>query len=549
MSLRNICMASLILLLSYILLCAANETPETIDTDYDQSKNMQNCASVSPYNELPVHNPRPTRYTINFDINPNFNRAYGVTNIMITVENPTRDISLHAYGLRIVQRWIFLTAINTFSVEKYAFIGYRYCKDSQILDLRFDKIIVAGTYNLTIHFNVIYSPRNNIVKYTYQENGNNHETTRLFITRINAARRIFPCWDEPGLKAIFNISVKHPRNVGVISNMPMILKEYYDQYSDWIYFEDTPLISPFNIFIALLETTHGFALNPVSKIDFIWHMEIQDNQLIDAINTITLVDRYLTSITNLPNILPRRNYMLFPNNTIKTMEYFGFVIYSEKDAPYNEHFDFPGRKIYIDEVISHQMARQPFIVVATQSRWADLWLGESLLKLYSHYVMNEIYSGLQLMDLYTIQILQSTFRYETTCRMQALSEYNVQIADEIDAVLCSPWYYNKGYALLRMIECIITRDEFQLAVRRYLDKFKFRSATLYDFWIILQRMLDNRDNQLFNIKEIMDTWLTKRYYPVMQVFYDSKNNIVRLNITGSVDMMKSTWMIPITCTI
>ncbi|XP_025162755.1 glutamyl aminopeptidase-like isoform X2 [Harpegnathos saltator] len=207
---------------------------------------------------------------------------------------------------------------------------------------------------------------------------------------------------------------------------------------------------------------------------------------------------------------------------------FGLIIYSEKDVPYDKDIDFPGRKAHIGEVISHQMARQPFTAVVTQSRWADLWIGETLSKLYSHYIMNE---------------------YEINCQMRALSEYDVRVADEIDVGLCSRWYYNKGLALLRMIEYIITRDKFQLAVKKYLGEFKFRSATPDNLWITLQHILDDRTNKIVRISEIMDTWLSQRYYPVINVFHNLQNNTVRLNITGSVDMRKSTWMIPTTYTL
>ncbi|XP_025162751.1 glutamyl aminopeptidase-like isoform X1 [Harpegnathos saltator] len=485
-------------------------------------------------------------------MNPTWNVVDCISDITIIIENSMRFISLHAYELNINTR---IKVVNTNSLEGYRLTGYRYCKRSQILDLQFDKVIVPGTYNLTIG-STIRRPWdrswNGVVKYEYKKSGTNLEKARLVIMQPNMARRVFPCWDEPELKAVFNISVLYPENLKVFSNEPKLYTEKFNSEINKTYFNDTPPISPSNVFIALLEDNDNRTKSEISNSDTIWHMS-QKKMLQDATSIIAAADYCLTFFTGLIGVLPKRNHIVFPNNTINSMGCFGLIIYSEKDFLYDKDIDFPGRKAHIGEVISHQMARQPFTAVITQSWRADLWIGESLSKLYSHYIMNEVFIGLlsssvQLMDLYAIQILQLTFQYETNCQMRALSEYDVEVADEIDVGLCSRWYYNKGFALLRMIEHMITRDKFQLAIKKYMREFKFRSATSYNLWITLQHTLDDRTNQMVRISEIMDTWLSQRYYPVINVFHNRQNNTVILNITGSVDMRKYTWMVPTTYT-
>lgn len=57
------------------------------------------------------------------------------------------------------------------------------------------------------------------------------------------ARTVFPCWDEPALKATFDIAVKHSLSYHVLSNMPIQEKVRINDDMMWTYFYTTPLIS------------------------------------------------------------------------------------------------------------------------------------------------------------------------------------------------------------------------------------------------------------------------------------------------------------------
>jgi len=73
-------------------------------------------------------------------------------------------------------------------------------------------------------------------------------------TQANGARQLFPCWDEPHLKATFTISIEHYQDFLVLCNMPLHIHYKSDNDFAWTKFHTTPSMSTFQIAIALTKT-------------------------------------------------------------------------------------------------------------------------------------------------------------------------------------------------------------------------------------------------------------------------------------------------------
>lgn len=81
---------------------------------------------------------------------------------------------------------------------------------------------------------------------------------RWFITNLfepNSVRRIFPCWDEPGIKASFNISIIHPKEYIILSNMPIASKMPYVENLEYTYFDVSPLIAPSEVAFVMFKAS------------------------------------------------------------------------------------------------------------------------------------------------------------------------------------------------------------------------------------------------------------------------------------------------------
>ncbi|EGI58151.1 Aminopeptidase Q, partial [Acromyrmex echinatior] len=128
----------------------------------------------------------------------------------------------------------------------------------------------------------------------------------------NKMRQLFPCWDEPHLKATFNISIKHLPYFSVLSNMP-IWHQIGERYEDLIhtFFYITPPISTSQVAIVI---TQYFYEKIDENIDLWWENFTEEKfQKFEfarrIINNITL---HLKSEFSEINI-PKMDHVAIPN--------------------------------------------------------------------------------------------------------------------------------------------------------------------------------------------------------------------------------------------
>ena len=64
-------------------------------------------------------------------------------------------------------------------------------------------------------------------------------------------------------------------------------------------------------------------------------------------------------------------------------------------------------------------------------------------------------------------------------------------------------------------------NNFLLVLKNYLERYKFSNAEKDDLWECLDEQAKDDDtlDEDLNIKDIMDTWITKKGYPVVTVIY------------------------------
>ncbi|KAJ6866234.1 hypothetical protein NC652_037708 [Populus alba x Populus x berolinensis] len=169
----------------------------------------------------------------------------GTICIDLRIIEPTKFVVLNALELNI-HGVLFTDSQN----QQFSPCDFVLDDDDEILLLVFEETLNAGDGMLRIDFSGILNEHlRGFYRCTYMDGD---QKKNMAVTQFEAvdARRCFPCWDEPALKATFKITIDLPLELIALSNMP-IIDEKLNGNVKTVYFEESPLMSTYLVAVVI----------------------------------------------------------------------------------------------------------------------------------------------------------------------------------------------------------------------------------------------------------------------------------------------------------
>jgi puromycin-sensitive aminopeptidase len=122
-----------------------------------------------------------------------------------------------------------------------------YLQELEVAHFLFSKSLPVGNATLEMDFTgELNDKMKGFYRSKYLGNGGSEERYAA-VTQFEAtdARRCFPCWDEPAIKATFDIVLTIPKDRVGLSNMPVIKEEVVDETFKRLTFAKSPIMSTY----------------------------------------------------------------------------------------------------------------------------------------------------------------------------------------------------------------------------------------------------------------------------------------------------------------
>ena len=196
----------------------------------------------------------------------------------------------------------------------------------------------------------------------------------------------------------------------------------------------------------------------------------------------------------------------------------------------------------IADVVAHELAHMWFGDLVTMRWWNGIWLNEAF----------ATFMELAACDAYrpewgrwTLFGLERSAAFETdSLRSTRPVEYEVRSPHDCEGMF-DVLTYQKGGALLRMLEQYLGEDRFRAGVSHYLRSHAYSNTETNDLWDAIEETTGDP------VRRMMDSWIWQPGYPLVSASLDGDQLVLRQqrfaydDATLEADESPTTWLVPV----
>uniref|UniRef100_A0A8C5M1M5 Leucyl and cystinyl aminopeptidase n=1 Tax=Leptobrachium leishanense TaxID=445787 RepID=A0A8C5M1M5_9ANUR len=485
------------------------------------------------------HFVQPIQYNIMLHPNLSTTTFTGMVDIKLNIIESTKNIILHSSGLQITKASVALAGKPLKNVE---FLEYPTFEQVAIV---LPESVTNGkecvlSMEYTSNFSDTYY---GFYKSSYMNEGNPRWLAATQFEPL-AARKAFPCFDEPTFKAAFQIQIKRSNEHISLSNMPK---------TQTTLLPDGLLQDEFSMSVNMSTYLVAFVVADMKNIS----KEINDtvvsvyavppkiDQVHYALEAATKLLEFYEKSLSIKYPLKKLDLVAIPDFQAGAMENWGLISFRETDLLFNENTSSILDKQHIALVIAHELAHQWFGNLVTMEWWNDLWLNEGFATYMEYASLRTVFPELNADDNFLAQRFSAMLMDSLTTSHPISTD--VQSPEQISEMF-DDLSYLKGAAILLMLNHTLTEEVFLQCLKEYLLKYEYGTATNNALWESMNSITKSKPD----VKTLMESWTLQAGYPLVTVLKKGKEIHLSqerfLRINNKSENSSTLWHIPLTYT-
>ncbi len=476
----------------------------------------------------------PTRYDLVLEPDLAAAAFSGRVDITLDVVEPVDRLVLNADELGIVAVRVNGTPVGSHHL------------DAATERLVVDHALTPGAATLTIEFTGTLNDKlRGWYRSTFRDADGNERVIATSQMQATDCRRAFPCWDEPDFKAVFAVTLVVEPHLVAISNGAEVERAQQADGKHAVRFADTMPMSTYLVAFVVgpLAVTEPVQV-PLLGDDTrtiplrIVHVPGKEHLTEFGLRTGEFALGWYQQYYGLPYPTDKCDMIALPDFAAGAMENLGCITYRENLLLADPATSTLAELQTIADVITHELAHMWFGDLVTMRWWNGIWLNEAFATFMEVACCDAYRPDWQRWTSFGLE-RSMAFEVDSLASTRAV-EFPVFAPADCDGMF-DVLTYQKGGALLRMLEQYLGVEAFRSGVNHYLRTHAHANTETGDLWDAIEAM-----NPGTPVRRMMDSWIWQPGYPLVLARLDGSDLVLSQQrfAFGSTDD-PTLWVVPV----
>jgi aminopeptidase N len=476
----------------------------------------------------------PSRYAITLAPDLATASFSGEESIDVAVKAPTRDVVLHAVELAIHEATVQVGG-ESWPAE------VRLDEKTETATLHLQRELPAGAAQLRLRWS---GKLNDKLRGLYRAES---EGRRFAFTQFEAtdARRAYPCFDEPAMKARFQITAVVEPGDHAVSN-GSVISSRLDKASGKkiVKFSETLPMSSYLVALAVGPLVDVPGPKRAGKPPIhVWTPPGKEKLAGFALREAAALLDALSSYYGIPYPYGKLDLVAVPDFAAGAMENTGAIFFRETALLVDDKTASTDHRHNVSLTLAHEMAHQWFGDLVTMAWWDDLWLNEAFATWMENKIVDQLHPDWKVwleFEGYKAHAL-ATDALQATHPIRTPVSSPDEVNEQFDGIT-----YGKGAAVLRMFETWLGEPAFRQGVGDYLRAHAHGNAVAADLWQALTAASSQP------VAEVAQSWFEQPGYPVVTIEASCVDDHTQVELaqqrffaTRTKQAAAQTWKIPV----
>jgi len=351
------------------------------------------------------------------------------------------------------------------------------------------------------------------------------------------ASTLFPCFDQPDLKATYKLNLSVPKDWKVLAGANVKDKVEKGDFTLYTFGESDKMSTYLFSFVA--GKFNSVTQKPENREMTMLYRENDKGKIESSIDTIFNLHKqsldFLEKYTHYKFPFQKLDFASIPVFQYGGMEHVGAIQYRESTL-FLDNSATDSEKLNRAKLIAHETSHMWFGDLVTMKWFDDVWMKEVFANFMADKIMNPIFPKVNHNLQFFTAHYPSAYAEDRSLGTHPIRQHLANLKDA--GSLYGAMIYNKAPIMMRQLEASMGAAPFQKGIQKYIQKYANDNAD----WNNLVEILDAETS--LDMKKWSEVWVNKSGRAIFsdKIEYDAQNKIKRFEITQQAeDKSENVW--------